>query len=94
MIKNELGDELNGAQMDLLACYDNLARVLADRGDQLNAAQMDLLACYDNLARVLADRGDQLAPYEKRNALKALGALWQIQNGLDMDRGQIYHLGA
>jgi hypothetical protein len=63
-------------------------------GQDLNAAQTELIECYDKLARILSDRKDELSPYEERNALKALGALWQIQNGLDMDRGQLYHLGA
>ena len=63
-------------------------------GQDLNDAQGELMECYDRLARVLADRGDELAPFEQRNALKALAALWQVANGLDMDRGQIYHLGA
>ena len=63
-------------------------------GRELNDAQAELVACYDSLARVLSDERDQLAPYEERNALKALAALWQVTNGLDLDRGQIYHLGA
>jgi hypothetical protein len=63
-------------------------------GQELNEAQVELIECYDKLARILADRKDELEPYEERNALKALAALWQIQNGLDMDRGQLYHLGA
>ena len=63
-------------------------------GEELNPAQTSLVECYDELARTLADRRDELAPYEERNALKALAALWQVTNGLDMDRGQIYHLGA
>jgi hypothetical protein len=63
-------------------------------GQDLTAAQTELVECYDKLARLLSDRRDELAPYEERNALKALAALWQVTNGLDMDRGQIYHLGA
>lgn len=63
-------------------------------GRELTQAQTELVECYDALARILADRRDELAPYEERNALKALAALWQVTNGLDMDRGQIYHLGA
>ena len=63
-------------------------------GQDLTSAQEELVACYDRLAKLLADRRDDLAPYEERNALKALAALWQVTNGLDMDRGQIYHLGA
>ena len=61
---------------------------------ELNPAQQELMDCYDRLARALADRREELAPFEERNALKALAALWQVANGLDMDRGQIYHLGA
>ena len=63
-------------------------------GQDLNEAQSELIECYDRLARTLADRKDQLDPFEERNALKALAALWQVANGLDMDRGHIYHLGA
>jgi hypothetical protein len=63
-------------------------------GQDLNPAQQELMECYDRLARVLGDRSAELAPYEQRNALKALAALWQVANGLDMDRGQTYHLGA
>ena len=63
-------------------------------GQDLNVAQTELMECYEKLARTIADRRDELAPYEERNALKALSALWQVANGLDMDRGHIYHLGA
>ena len=63
-------------------------------GQELNAAQTSLMECYDQLARTLADQRGELAPYEERNALKALAALWQIANGLDMDKGHLYHLGA
>ena len=63
-------------------------------GQDLNPAQAELMECYDRLARLLGEQRDQLAPFEERNALKALAALWQIANGLDMDRGQTYHLGA
>ena len=63
-------------------------------GEELTAIQAELVECYDKLAGLLADRSGELAPFEQRNALKALAALWQVANGLDMDRGQIYHLGA
>ena len=63
-------------------------------GQELNSAQAELIECYDKLAGLLADRSDELEPFEQRNALKALAALWQVANGLDMDRGHIYHLGA
>lgn len=63
-------------------------------GQNLNSVQEELMDCYDRLARVLSDQRDELAPFEERNALKALAALWQLANGLDMDRGQTYHLWA
>ena len=63
-------------------------------GHELSSAQAELMECYDRLARVLTEHSEDLAPYEQRNALKALACLWQIANGLDMDKGQIYHLGA
>ncbi len=63
-------------------------------GQDLNPAQAELVECYDKLAALLAEGAEDLAPFEKRNALKALAALWQVANGLDMDRGQLYHLGA
>ena len=63
-------------------------------GQELNPAQVELMNCYDALARLLGDKDAELAPFERRNALKALAALWQVANGLDMDRGQVYHLGA
>jgi hypothetical protein len=63
-------------------------------GEELTGAQAALMECYEKLAQTLAERRDELAPYEERNALKALAALWQVANGLDMDPGQLYHLGA
>ena len=43
---------------------------------------------------VLQEHREELAPFEERNALKALSALWQVMNGLDMDPGQVYDVGA
>ncbi len=63
-------------------------------GEDLNEAQARLVECYRSLAHVLMGHRDQLAPYEERNALKALSALWQAMNGMDMDPGQTYDLGA
>ena len=60
---------------------------------ELNEAEGMLVDVYRQLARILETCGDELAPFEKRNALKALAALWQVMNGLDMDPGQVYHLG-
>jgi hypothetical protein len=61
---------------------------------ELNEAEGKLVDVYRQLARILEMYDDQLAPFEKRNALKAMAALWQVMNGLDMDPGQTYHLGA
>ena len=63
-------------------------------GNELTDAEARLVECYRSLAAILAEHGDELAPYQQRNALKALGALWQVMNGLDMEPGQVYHLGA
>lgn len=60
----------------------------------IGAAQRELAEIYERLKAVLAERGDELAPYEERNALKALAALWQVGNGLDLDPGQLYDVGA
>ena len=63
-------------------------------GDELAEPEAMLVDVYRHLARVLEMHADELAPYEHRNALKALAALWQVMNGLDLDPGQVYHLGA
>jgi hypothetical protein len=63
-------------------------------GVALPEGEQRLVECYRSLGQVLADHRGELAPYQERNALKALAALWQIANGLDMEPGQIYHLGA
>jgi hypothetical protein len=59
----------------------------------LNTGEERLVECYRALARTLAENRDDLAPYQERNALKALAALWQVVNGLDMEPGNIYHTG-
>ena len=61
---------------------------------ELNEAELKLVECYQNLGAVLSEHRGDLAPYQERNALKALAALWQVMNGLDQDPGQVYHLGA
>ncbi|HEY8736864.1 MAG TPA: hypothetical protein VIO62_07445 [Candidatus Dormibacteraeota bacterium] len=62
-------------------------------GVELTPAERALVECYQTLVRILKDTAD-LAPFERRNALKAVAALWQVANGLDMDPGQIYDIGA
>ncbi len=61
---------------------------------QLNDAQRTLVDSYRLIAYTLENHREDLAPFEERNAVKALGALWQVMNGLDLEPGQVYHLGA
>jgi hypothetical protein len=61
---------------------------------ELNEAERALVESYRTLERVLREQGDQLPPFARRNAAKALAALWQVMNGLDQDPGQLYDLGA
>jgi hypothetical protein len=63
-------------------------------GTELNEAQRKLVDSYRMLSNVLMGHRDELAPFEERNATKALAALWQVMNGLDLDPGQVYDLGA
>jgi hypothetical protein len=63
-------------------------------GEDLNPAQEKLVDAYRLLSNVLMGHRDELAPFEERNAVKALAALWQVMNGLDLDPGQVYDLGA
>ena len=62
-------------------------------GVELSDAERSLVESYQGLVRVLKD-GKDLAPFERRNALKAVAALWQIVNGLDLDPGNLYEIGA
>jgi len=61
---------------------------------ELSEAEGKLVDCYRELSRTLEMFGDELPPFAARNGTKALAALWQVMNGLDMDPGQVYHLGA
>ncbi|MGH2752769.1 MAG: hypothetical protein ACRDK3_18155 [Actinomycetota bacterium] len=60
----------------------------------LNDAELTLVEAYNTLVKTLDESGDDLEPFERRNALKAVAALWQVMNGLDLDPGQLYDLGA
>lgn len=61
---------------------------------ELNEGQRKLVECYGTLQEALTTHRGDLAPFEERNALKALAALWQVMNGLDVDPGQLYEVGA
>ena len=60
----------------------------------LSEAESMLVDLYRQLARTLEMYGEELPPFARRNGLKALASLWQVMNGLDMDPGHVYHLGA
>ena len=62
-------------------------------GTELNNSERTLVECYQSLLRLLKE-SDNLAPFERRNSLKAVAALWQIVNGLDLDPGNLYDVGA
>jgi hypothetical protein len=62
-------------------------------GVELSESERSLVECYQSLVRLLKD-GKELAPFERRNALKAVAALWQVVNGLDLDPGHLYEIGA
>ena len=63
-------------------------------GMELNEAEEKLVEAYRLLVHALMGHREELAPFEERNATKALAALWQVMNGMDMDPGQVYELGA
>ncbi len=63
-------------------------------GVELTPAEASLVECYERLATTLREEGGQLPPFARRNATKALAALWQVANGLDMEPGQLYAVGA
>ena len=63
-------------------------------GTELAPAQEKLVEAYRLLCQVLMGHRDDLAPYEERNTVKAVAAMWQVMNGLDLDPGQVYDLGA
>jgi hypothetical protein len=63
-------------------------------GVELGAAESSLVESYEQLATTLREHGDELPPFVRANATKALAALWQVANGLDVDPGQVYDVGA
>ncbi len=60
-------------------------------GNQMTAAERDTLAAYETL-KALAAR-DDLPPCAARNVRKALAAMWQAANDLDLSFEQLYDLG-
>jgi hypothetical protein len=62
--------------------------------DGLNDAELALVESFNTLVKTLEESGGDLEPFESRNALKAAAALWQVMNGLDLDPGHLYDIGA
>jgi hypothetical protein len=60
----------------------------------MNAGEQAVLDAYESLQRALTEHREDLAPFAERNALKAMAALWQVMNGLDLEPGQLYDVGA
>ena len=60
-------------------------------GNQMTTAEKDALAAYEAL-KALAAR-DDLPPCAARNVRKALAAMWQATNDLDLQFEQLYDLG-
>ena len=60
----------------------------------MSAGEQAVVDAYGSLRRALTEHREDLAPFEERNALKAFAALWQVMNGLDLDPGQLYDVGA
>lgn len=63
-------------------------------GVPLAPHEAELVECYEKLLRTVKEHRGRLAPFEERNALKALSCLWQVMNGLDMDPEHLYDVGA
>ena len=59
----------------------------------LTPGERALADCYEQLKTALQEHADELPPFAARGARKALAALWQVANGLDLDPGQLYDSG-
>jgi hypothetical protein len=63
-------------------------------GFEIGDGERELLETYDRLRAILEEHGEELPPFARRNAVKALAALWQVANGLGAQPGQVYDVGA
>lgn len=62
-------------------------------GGELTAAEEAIVSAYGTLVGVLRDEGDALPPFEQRNVVKAVAALWHVVDGLDLEPELPYDLG-
>jgi hypothetical protein len=60
-------------------------------GTALSEDERELLAVYEALKRLAAN--DELPPCAARNVRKALAAMWQVTNDLDLQFEQLYDVG-
>ncbi|HUS13873.1 MAG TPA: hypothetical protein VM536_02540 [Chloroflexia bacterium] len=60
-------------------------------GHPLTDVERDLLATYEALKQLAGQ--DDLPPCAARNVRKALSAMWQVTNDLDLQFEQLYDLG-
>jgi hypothetical protein len=60
----------------------------------ISGGERELLEVYERLRAILEEHGEELPPFARRNAVKALAALWQVANGLGAQPGQVYDVGA
>ena len=60
-------------------------------GTALSEDERELLAAYEALKRLAAN--DDLPPCAARNVKKALAAMWQATNDLDLQFEQLYDVG-
>jgi hypothetical protein len=61
---------------------------------ELTAGEQALVEAYERLLATLREHGDDLPPFAQRNAVKATAALWQVVNGLGLQPGHVYDIGA
>jgi hypothetical protein len=61
---------------------------------ELTAGEQELVEVYERLLAALREHGDDLPPFAQRNAVKATAALWQVVNGLGLQPGHVYDIGA
>ncbi|MEO6457568.1 MAG: hypothetical protein ABIO92_04755 [Chloroflexia bacterium] len=60
-------------------------------GNPLTQQEHEILDVYESLKRLAAN--DDLPPCAARNVRKALSAMWQATNDLDLQFEQLYDLG-
>lgn len=60
-------------------------------GNKLTEQEQELLRVYEALKALAAN--EDLPPCAARNVRRALSAMWQATNDLDLQWEQLYHLG-